>query len=129
MAVTLADLGSLITDAWMDDDLHDEIVRLERRIEELAVRLESCRKFILAGRIAVAAGGIVLVAIVLGVLRFDPLVMTGAAAALLGGIVAWGANGSTAKEATNELAAAESDRSALIEQLQFRVIPGGETLH
>ena len=37
-------------------DPHDEIVRLEGRIEELAAKIESCRKFIFASRIAVTAG-------------------------------------------------------------------------
>ena len=38
-------------------DPHEEIVRLEEQIEELAAKIESCRKFILASRIAVAGGG------------------------------------------------------------------------
>ena len=37
-------------------DPHEEIVRLEEHIEELAAKIESCRKFILAARIAVAGG-------------------------------------------------------------------------
>ncbi len=41
-------------------DPHEEIVRLEEHIEELDAKIESCRKFILASRIAMAAGGIVL---------------------------------------------------------------------
>jgi hypothetical protein len=41
-------------------DPHEEIVRLEERIEELAAKIESCRKFILASRIAVAGGGLLL---------------------------------------------------------------------
>jgi cob(I)alamin adenosyltransferase len=38
-----------------DSDHRDEIVRLETQIDELAARIESCRKFILVGRTAVAA--------------------------------------------------------------------------
>ena len=80
----------------MDDhksaDPNDEVVRLEERIEDLAEKIESCRKFILASRIAVAGGVL----------------------ALLGGIAVWGSNRSTAKQAANELALAESDRSVLI---------------
>jgi hypothetical protein len=104
-------------------DPHDEIVRLEEHIEELVAKIESCRKFILASRIAVAGGGVVLAAMPLGALRFDPAVMAAAVAALLGGIVVWGSNDSTAKEAANELASAESDRSALIEKMDLSVIP------
>ena len=47
-----------------DSDHRDEIVRLEAQIDELAASVESCRKFIVAGRIAVAGGGGVLVAMV-----------------------------------------------------------------
>ena len=47
-----------------DGDHRDEIVRLEAQIDELAARIENCRKFILAGRIAVVGGGVVLIATV-----------------------------------------------------------------
>ena len=110
-------------------DPHDEIVRLEARIDALADRIESCRKIILASRIAAAGGAVVLAAMLFGIIRFDPLVMAGAAAAVLGGIVAWGANGSTAQEAAKDLAVAEATRDALIGQIKFRVVAGGETLH
>jgi hypothetical protein len=110
-------------------DPHDEIVRLEARIEELSDKLEGCRKFILAGRVAAAGGGAALAALLLGVLRFDPAVMACAAAALLGGFVAWGSNRSTANEAAAEIAAAEARRAALIGDIELRLIEGGETLH
>ena len=101
-----------------DDDPHGEIVHLEEHIEQLAAKIESCRKLMLASRITVAGGGIVLTAILLGAIRFDPVAMAAAVAALLGGIVVWGSNGSTAKEAAKELATAEANRAALIEELQ-----------
>src|SRR5277367_2187094 len=110
-------------------DPHDEIERLEARIESLADKIESCRKFILAARIAVAAGGILFVVMVLGLIRFDPTVMTGCIAAVLGGIVVWGSNGSTAEEAAKEMAAAEADRAALIGLLDLREIAERKTLH
>lgn len=109
-------------------DPHDEIVRLEAQIEDLAARIENCRKFILAGRVAVAGSAILLAAMLFGAIRFDPAVMAGAVAAALGGIVVAGSNGSTAKEAANELAAAEADRTALIGKIDLRVV-GRETLH
>jgi len=105
-----------------DSDHRDEIVRLEAQIDELAARIESCRKFIVAGRIALAGGGVVLVAMVIGAIRFDPSVMVGAVAAVLAGIVAAGSNRSTAKEATHELAAAEAKRAALIGQIDLRLV-------
>jgi hypoxanthine-guanine phosphoribosyltransferase len=101
---------------------HDEIVRLEERIEELCAKIESCRKFILASRIAVTGGGIVLAAMLVGAIRFDLGTMAASVAAFLGGIVVWGSNTSTAKEAAKEMAAAEADRAVLIEIIDPRVI-------
>ena len=105
------------------DDLHGEIVRLEEHIEELDAKIESCRKFILASRIAIACSAVVFAAMLVGAIQFDAGVMAAAVAAFLGGIVVWGSNGSTAKEAAKELAAAEADRVALIEMINPRVIP------
>jgi hypothetical protein len=105
-----------------DTDLHDEIERIEEEIERLADKIKSCRKLVLVSRIATWSGGAVLAAIVLGENRFDPGVMAAAVAALLGGIVAWSSNISTAEEATKELAGAEADRAVLIEMIHPRAI-------
>jgi uncharacterized membrane protein len=105
-----------------DPSYRDEIVRLEEEMGELAARIESCRKFILAGRILVIGGGAVLVAILIGALQFNPSVMAVAVAAVLGGIVAAGSSHSTAKEATHELTAAEVKRAALIGQIDLRLV-------
>jgi hypothetical protein len=105
-----------------NDDPHEEIVRLEERIEELSAKIESCRKFILASRIAVASGGLLLAVMLFGAIRSDLGLMAVAVSLLLGGIVVWGSNSSTAKEAAKEIATAESERAALIEQINPRVI-------
>jgi hypothetical protein len=112
-----------------DRDPHDEVVRLEAQIEALSDKIESCRKFILAGRIAACVGGVLLVALLLGAIRFDLQLMMFAMAAFLGGIVVWGSNGATAKEAENELAAAEANRKALIGMIDLRVVAERPTLH
>jgi len=54
-----------------NDDPHGEIVRLEEHIDELAAKMESCRKFILVSRIATAGGGFVLAAMLLGAIRLS----------------------------------------------------------
>lgn len=110
-------------------DPQAEIVRLEARIEELAEKIENCRKFILASRVAMAVGGVLLVALLLGVIVFDLLPITVAIVALLGGFVASGSNRSTAQEAADELAAAEADRAALIGLIDLRVVAQRPTLH
>jgi hypothetical protein len=118
-----------MTAVMSNNDPHDDIVRLEAKIEDLAATIESCRKFILAGRVAVAGGAVVLVAMLFSVIRFDPAVMAGAVAAMLGGIVAAGSNRSTAQEAAHEIAAAEAERASLIGQIDLRLVPGRGTLH
>ena len=111
-----------------DSDHRDEIVRLEVQIDELAASIESCHKFILAGRIAVIGGGPVLIAMLVSAIQFDPSVMALAVAAVLGGIVAAGSNRSTANEAMHELTAAETKRKALIEQIDLQLVPDREGL-
>jgi hypothetical protein len=59
-------------------DPRTEILRLETEIEELTEVIERCRKIILMSKIAVAAGSIWLLALTLGVIRFDPVAMIGA---------------------------------------------------
>ena len=107
----------------MDDnqrgDPHDEVVRLEERIEDLAAKIESCRKLILVSRAAVAGGVLVLTGMLFAVVRFDPATMAAAVTALLGGIAVWGSNNSTAQQAAKELASLEADRSALIEAMDL----------
>jgi uncharacterized membrane protein len=105
-----------------DRDYRDEIVRLEELIDELAARIESCRKFILAGRILVIGGGAVLFAMAIGALQLNPSLIAVAVAAVLGGIVTAGSSHSTAKEATRELTAAEAKRTALIGHIDLRLV-------
>jgi len=112
-----------------DDDPHHEIERLEAQIDELAAKLASCRKFILVSQIAIVAGAALLVALLLALIRFDATEMLAAIAAMLGGIVGWGSNRSTAQEAAAELAAAEADRKALIGSIDLQVVTERPTIH
>ena len=114
--------GNAIFETMDDSSYRDEIVRLEAQIEELAAKMENCRKFILAGRIAVVIGSAVLVAMLPGLVRSDPSTIGLAAAAVLGGIVVAGSNRSTAKEASNELSANEAKRTELIGQLELLTV-------
>ena len=129
MAAALVYAGSMTDEDAPEDDPHDEIERLEAQIEELSARLESCRKFILVARIAVVAGAVLLAAVLLGAFSFDPRLLLAAITALLGGIVVWGSNHSTADEAARELAAAEAERAGLIGSIALRVVSERPTLH
>ena len=105
-----------------EDDAREEIAQLEARIEELADVVESCRKVVLASKAAIAAGALLLVAVAIGLIRFDPLSMIAAVAAVLGGIVLFGSNSSTSKQATAELRAAEARRAELIDTMELRPV-------
>jgi hypothetical protein len=117
----------------MDDvfetGVHDEIERLEAQIDEISSKLESCRKYIIVARIALVGGAILLAAILLGAISFDQRLLLVAIAALLGSIIVWGSNRSTADEAAAELAKAEADRAALIGRLHLQVVTERPTLH
>jgi hypothetical protein len=110
-------------------DPRDEIVQLEARIEQLAAKIESCRRFILPSRIAIAVGGVLLVAMMFRVIPFDAMLMILSIAAVLGGFVLLGSNSTTAKEAAAQLAAADARRAALIGLIELQPVSEGPTLH
>jgi hypothetical protein len=110
-------------------DPHAEIVRLEARIEALADKIENCRKFMLASRVAIVLGAIILAATVVGMMAFDPTIFLAAVAAVLGGFVLLGSNKTTANDTADERAEAEAERAALIGSIDLRVVGGRETLH
>jgi hypothetical protein len=112
-----------------ESDPRDEIVRIEAHIEALTAQIASCRKFVPAGQIAMAGGAIVFAAMFLGAIRFDVTVMLASIAALLLGIVVWGSNSSTEKQAAEELAKAEANRAALIGLIDLRLVAERPTLH
>ena len=105
-----------------DEDPAAQIRRLEAEIERLARVAESCRKIVLAAKVAIGIGAVVLAAAVTGIFRFDQLVPLAAIAAVLGGIVAAGSNSRTLHEATANMRAAEARRAELIGALPFSAV-------
>ncbi len=115
--------------ADMDDDhLHDEISRLEARIEQLADKIEHCRKIMLAARGAIAVAGVLGVAMMAGVIRFDALPLLTCLSLLLGGVVTLGSNSSTLDEAAVALKDAEARRAGLIGQIDLRLVGGSQAV-
>jgi hypothetical protein len=103
---------------------HDEIARLEARIEDLADALSRCRKFKLASQAAMAGGGLWLVAAMTGIIGFDPVAMMIAIAGVIGGTVMYGSNTTTVQEVEAEMNEAEGRRTTLIGALKLRVVNG-----
>ena len=112
----------------MDDggELHEQILHIEAHIEELTDIIEGCRKIILISKVAIAAGGILILAIIIGAVGFDPTVLIGAIAAVIGGTVVFGSNTSTLKQTMTDMKAAEAHRTELISRMDLKVVGDGE---
>ena len=108
---------------------HQEIAQLEARIERLGVTIESCRRFMRASRVAVGGGAVLLIVLLFGAVRFDPMLFALAIALVLGGLVLLGSNSSTAKQSADQIAKAEARRAELIGTIGLRVVSEQPTLH
>ena len=109
----------------MDDDLHEQVLQIEAHIEQLADVIERCRKIILISKAAVVVGGTLILATIIGAIRFDPTIMIGAIAAAIGGTVVFGSNMSTLKQTVTNMKAAEAHRTELIGKMDLRVVGDG----
>ena len=109
-----------------DGDPRTEIARIEAHVEALAEARERARKFILAGRIAIAGGALWMVAATIGVVGFDPVGLVGSISAVIGGIVMFGSNTTTVKQISAAMTDAEARRAELIGGLRLRVVGEGE---
>ena len=105
-----------------DGDLHDQISRLEAQIDKLADTIEGCRKIILASKVAIAAGGIWVLATLLGAVRFDLVILSAAMTTFMGGIVVFGSNTATSQQASARMKDAEAVRAELIGRLELQLI-------
>ena len=109
-----------------DGDLHEQILHIEAHIEELTDIIERCRKIILFSKVAVAAGGILILATIIGAVGFDPAVLIGAIAAVIGGTVVFGSNTSTLKQTVTDVKTAKAHRAELISRMDLRLVGDGE---
>jgi phage-related minor tail protein len=110
-------------------EVHREIARLEAEIEALAAVLASCRKFMLFARLAMAAGALWMILVALGIVAIQPLGLIAAVCAVIGGIVAFGSNASTARQSQAHMQAAEVLRAELIDRIDLVPVDGRSGLH
>src|SRR6185437_7735861 len=105
-----------------EDDPIDEISQIEADIEELAETAESCRKFILGSKAAIAGGVALLLVAVLGLFEVGMSGALASIALMLGGVVTLGSNISTLRQTEAAISAAEARRSDLIGRIDLRVV-------
>lgn len=105
-----------------EDDPTDQISDIEDRIERLAEIAERCRKYILASKIAIGSGGVLLLITILGLFGFGQTTALGSIALVLGGIVSLGSNVSTLRQTDDAISAAEARRTALTGSIDLRVV-------
>jgi len=79
-------------------DLPAQIGEIEAQIECLSEATHNCRKIAVAAQVAAAGGGLILISMSLGVLRFSPEGLVITIAAVFGGIALRGTNRSTLDE-------------------------------
>jgi hypothetical protein len=105
-----------------DADPREEILRLEDEIESLAETIERCRKIDLVAKVAIASGATAILALAFGIGSSSELFLMSAITAAIGGIVAYGSNLSTSRQAAAELQAAEARRAELIDGSNLRLV-------
>ena len=65
-------------------------------------------------------------ATIIGAVGFDPTVLIGAIAAVIGGTVVFGSNTSTLKQTMTDMKAAEAHRIELISRMDLKVVGDGK---
>jgi hypothetical protein len=108
-----------------DDDLREQIACLECQIEERAEAVARCGRIAVASKAAIAVGGILILAMTLGAIWFDPMTMIGAIAAVIGGTVLFGSNRRTAQDFAAAMKTAEIRRAELIGRVNLRLVGEG----
>jgi hypothetical protein len=111
-----------------NDELRDQISRIETDIEDHAITLEGCRKAMLLSKVAIAAGIVFLSTYLLGAIWLNAVAVIGAMAAVIGGVVVFGSNLTTSNQATSAMAALERRRAELIDMINLRTVGEGEEL-
>ncbi len=109
-----------------EDEPADEMALVEARLEHLAEVAERCRKIILASKLAIAAGAVLLVVMLLGLIGANDNAAIGSIAVILGGIVSLGSNVSTLRQTEDAIDDAETLRSDMIDRKHLRLVGGAD---
>jgi hypothetical protein len=96
------------------------VADLESEIERLSDAAERCRKIMMAARLAIAAGALLLVITAPDLFRVGPAALVAAISVVLSGIVVLGSNKSTRDELMAAIQVHEAQRAEVIDGLRLR---------
>jgi len=115
----------------MDDDdiAHDDIERLEARLERLAESIERCRKIAFVAKLMIFVGTAWVVLMFIGLASSATAGLAVAVAMVIGGTVLFGSNSSTWEQKEAQRRKAEALRAELIERLDLHVVGEQRRLH
>jgi hypothetical protein len=99
--------------------MDNQIPDLEERIEELTEAIARSEKFLLAGKIGAGLGAVLLLAMMIGLLRFTPVGMVLGITLGIGGVVLTGSSKTTTENLQAALGKAEAARTAAIDNLSL----------
>jgi hypothetical protein len=105
-----------------DADPRAEIARLESDMEALAETVARCRKIAVAAKAAIAGGVLWIVMMFAGVVAAEGLALLLAIILPLGGIVLYGSNETTGRQAAAKMDAMARRRAELINAIDLRVV-------
>lgn len=106
-----------------ENDLSEQVSRLEDKLHALNAQIATCRKLQFAAKLVLAAGFALILSLVLGIIRPDPLAIVTTIAALVGGTVLFGSNASTWSQAETEMQTAQAQLATLIDNADLRLVP------
>jgi hypothetical protein len=105
-------------------DPHEEIADLESRIADLAEAARRCARTMLAAKVAVVGAVLLLAVMLVGLIRFSPLLFVLAIAGTLGGVALFGSTRSTRDQIIATLKAHEAQRAEIIDRLVLQDVGG-----
>jgi prefoldin subunit 5 len=106
-------------------ELQDQIATLEDEIESLSEQAERCRKTIMLAKLGALAGGLVLIALIVGLFASSTVLLISSVTAALGGIALAGSSQSTLDTLDRDIDRREALRTEIINRLELQAIRPG----
>lgn len=103
----------------ISDDIRARIAALERDNERIVETIETCRKAMVIAKAAMLTGAAAFSADIFNLIRLPAAIVLASIAAIIGGIVFYGASRSTRLEAEQKAKSHDIERARLIDMLDL----------